>query len=255
MNRLRAELMAEFLGTFVLILFGNGVVAMVKLFGTGVPGEIVMGGWTNITLAWGLAVTMGVYIAGRISGAHLNPAVTLALAVFRQFPWRKVIPYSLVQTAGAFLAAAVVFANYHPAFMKVDPQLTSTAGIFTTFPTFPAILEAGFLDQTIGTALLILMIFAIMDKWNQPSGYLTPLLIGLVVVVIGMSFGGMHGYAINPARDFGPRLFTVFAGFRNNGLTDGPRIWWVPVAGPLLGCLLGGAVYDFGIRRYLPPED
>ncbi|MCX6620067.1 MAG: aquaporin family protein [Acidobacteria bacterium] len=254
MERLRAELLAEFLGTLVLVAFGNGVVAMVLLFGTGSPGEVVKGGYTNITLAWGLAVTMGIYIAGRVSGAHLNPAVTLAVAVFRQFPWRKVLPYSLAQTAGAFAGSAIVFANYHPVFLKVDPKLASTAGVFTTFPAFPDLLQAGFLDQTIGTALLILLIFAITDKLNQPAGSLTPLLIGLVVVVIGMSFGGMHGYAINPARDFGPRLFTVVAGFRNNGLTDGPAVWWVPVLAPLLGALIGGAVYDFGIRRYLEPS-
>src|SRR5947199_3074234 len=106
---LTGELVAEFLGTLVLILFGNGVVAMVVLFGKGVPGEIVMGGYTNITLAWGLAVTMGIYIAGKTSGAHLNPAVTVALAVFRGFPWRKVLPYSIAQILGAFCAAALVF--------------------------------------------------------------------------------------------------------------------------------------------------
>src|SRR3954452_19878652 len=105
------ELAAEFLGTFVLILFGNGVVAMTVLFGSGVPGEIVKGGYTNITIGWGLAVTMGIYLAGRISGAHLNPAVSIALAVYRDFPWRKVIPYSLAQIAGAFLAAALVYWN------------------------------------------------------------------------------------------------------------------------------------------------
>ena len=115
-QNLAAELIAEFLGTTVLILFGNGVVAMVMLFGTGVPGEIVKGGYTNITLAWGLAVTMGVYIAGKITGAHLNPAVTVSLAAYRGFPWSKVIPYCIVQTAGAFVAAALVFWNYHPAF-------------------------------------------------------------------------------------------------------------------------------------------
>jgi glycerol uptake facilitator protein len=252
---LTTELLAEFLGTFVLILFGTGVVAMVALFPTRNPGEIIHGGFTNITLGWGLAVTMGIYIAGKISGAHLNPAVTLAFAVFRNFPWSKVAPYSVAQTAGAFAAAALVYWNYAPAFHQVDPQLEKTAGVFTTFPAFPGLPQAGFLDQMIGTGLLLLLIFAITDEFNMPPGAnLAPLLIGLVVVAIGMSFGGMHGYAINPARDFGPRLFTAVRGFRNNGLTDGSRVWWIPVVAPLLGGLLGAALYDFGIRRYLRPS-
>jgi glycerol uptake facilitator protein len=249
-----AELLAEFLGTFVLILFGTGVVAMVVLFPTN-PGETVHGGYTNITLGWGLAVTMGIYIAGKISGAHLNPAITLALAVFRDFPWRKVVPYSIAQTAGALAAAALVYWNYLPAFRLVDPQLVHTAGIFTTFPAFPAVIQAGFLDQLIGTALLVLLVFAVTDEFNMPPGAnFAPLMIGLIVVAIGMSFGGMHGYAINPARDFGPRLFTVLAGFHNNGLTDGARVWWVPVIAPLLGGLVGAAIYDFCIRRFLRPS-
>ena len=104
----------------------------------------------------------------------------------------------------------------------------------------------------IGTALLLLLILAITDEFNTPPGLnLSPVMIGLVVVAIGMSYGGMHGYPINPARDFGPRLFTVLAGFRNNGLTDGTGSWWVPVVAPLLGGLVGAAVYDFGIRRFL----
>src|SRR5271168_700306 len=111
-QRLSTELIAEFVGTLVLILFGNGVVAMNVLFDKG--------GYTNITLAWGLAVTMGIYIAGKVTGAHLNPAVTLALAVFRGFPWSKVLPYSFAQTAGAFLGAALVYKNYLPAFHLVD---------------------------------------------------------------------------------------------------------------------------------------
>ena len=249
---LLAQLLAEFLGTFILILFGNGVVAMVVLFPSKIPGEMVHGGYTNITLGWGLGVMMGIYVAGKISGAHLNPAVTLTLAVFRDFPWSKVIPYSLAQTAGAFVAAALVYRNYLPAFRQVDPTLEKTASIFTTFPTFPAVPVAGFLDQVIGTALLLLLIFAITDEFNLPPGAsLTPLMIGLVVVAIGMSYGGMHGYPINPARDFGPRLFTAVAGFHNNGLTDGTGAWWIPVVAPLLGGLVGAAVYDFGIRRFL----
>ena len=247
-----AELIAEFLGTFVLILLGTGVVAMVVLFPSRTPGELVHGGYTNITLGWGLGVTMGIYVAGKISGAHLNPAVTMALAVFRGFPWRKVLPYCIAQTAGAFAAAALVYRNYLPAFKQMDPQLEKTAGVFTTFPAFPALPQAGFLDQVIGTALLLLLILAITDEFNSPPGAnLSPVMIGLVVVAIGMSYGGMHGYPINPARDFGPRLFTVLAGFRNNGLTDGTGSWWVPVVAPLLGGLVGAAVYEFGIRRFL----
>jgi len=252
---LLAELVAEFLGTFVLILFGTGVVAMVVLFPSRNPGETIHGGFTNITLGWGLAVTMGIYVAGKISGAHLNPAVTLAVAVFRKFPWAKVVPYTIAQTAGAFLAAALVYWNYLPAFRQVDPRLETTAGVFTTFPAFAGLPQAGFLDQLIGTGLLVLLVFAITDEYNMPPGAnLAPLMIGLVVVAIGMSFGGMHGYAINPARDFGPRLFTVFAGFRHNGVTDGTHVWWIPVVAPLLGGLLGAALYDFGIRRFLRPS-
>ena len=225
---------------------------MVVLFGHGIPGEIVNGGYSNINFAFGIGVTMGIYIAGRISGAHLNPAVTLALAVFRGFSWVKVIPYSLAQTAGAFCASALVFWDYHLQFLKVDPNLDHTAGVFTTFPAFPDVLSAGLVDQTIGTAILVFLLFALIDERNQPPAILTPLLIGSIVVGIGMAFGGMHGYAINPARDFGPRLFTVVAGFKNNGLTDGPLVFWVPIVGPLLGGVIGAAAYDFGVRRFLP---
>jgi glycerol uptake facilitator protein len=248
-----AELAAEFVGTLILILFGNGVVAMVTLFGSGIPGEVVHGGFTNVTIGWGLAVTMGVYIAGRISGAHLNPAVTIAVAIYRGFPWRKVAPYILVQTLGAFVAAAIVYWNYRPAFHAFDPGLTHTAGVFTTFPAFPQIPFAGLLDQTIGTALLLLLIFAVTDERNQPPGAnMNPLMIGLIVVAIGMAFGGMHGYAINPARDFGPRLFTAVAGFKDNGLTDGPLVFWVPIVGPIVGGILGSAIWDYGVRPFLP---
>jgi glycerol uptake facilitator protein len=255
-KRLLAEIIAETFGTFVLILFGTGVVAMVVLFGRGVPGEIVNGGFTNITFGWGLGVTMGIYLTARISGAHLNPAVTLALAVFRGFSWAKVLPYCIAQIVGAFAAAAVVYMNYRPAFLRADPDLSHTAGVFATFPAFADAPMAGFLDQVIGTALLLLLIFALSDKHNlAPPPFLGPVLVGLVVVAIGMSFGGMHGYAINPARDFGPRLFTVVAGFRNNGLTDGTNQFLIPIAGPLIGGLLGAGAYDLLIRRFLPPVE
>ncbi|MBM3728556.1 MAG: aquaporin family protein [Acidobacteria bacterium] len=251
-NNLMAELAAEFFGTLILILIGTGVVAMTVLFGTGVPGEVVRGGYTNITLAWGAAVVMGIYVAGRVSGAHLNPAVTITLALFRDFPWSKVAPYSVAQVLGAFAGAALVYFNYQPAFLRMDPALETTAGVFATFPAFPAQPFAGFFDQVLGTAMLLFLIFAITDERNQLPGNLQPVMVGLVVVAIGMSMGGMHGYAINPARDFGPRLWTVVAGFKNNGLTDGSGVFWVPIAGPILGGILGGGAYDLFIRRFLP---
>lgn len=250
-NTVLGQVLAEFLGTMVLIALGDGVVAMVTLFGTGVPAEVVKGGYTNITLGWGLAVLMGICVAGRVSGAHLNPAVTLAMAVFRRFPWGSVLPYMLAQVAGAFAGAALVYFNYLPAFRAFDPDLSKTAGVFATFPTFPDAWAFGLLDQVVGTALLVGLILAITDPKNQPvPPALQPILVGLVVVAVGISWGGMHGYAINPARDFGPRLFTLVAGFRNTGFDS--HAFWVPIAGPLLGGLVGALIYDRLIRPFLP---
>jgi glycerol uptake facilitator protein len=252
-NALIGEMLAEFLGTLVLIALGDGVVAMVVLFGTGTPGEVVKGGYTNITLGWGLAVLMGICVAGRTSGAHLNPAVTLTLAIFRGFPWSKVGPYVLAQLIGAFVGAALVYLNYRPAFLQFDPDLSKTASVFTTFPAFPEAWAFGLIDQVVGTALLLGLILAITDPRNQPvDPRLSPLVIGLVVVAIGVSWGGMHGYAINPARDLGPRLFTLVAGFQNTGFKDG--IFLVPIVGPLVGGLAGALVYDVLIRPYLPGD-
>ncbi|MBE0660353.1 MAG: aquaporin family protein [Bryobacteraceae bacterium] len=250
---LLAKLIAEFIGTMIIILFGAGVCAMTVLFATGVPGEIVKGGYTNITFGWGLGVTFGVWATARISGAHLNPAVTVALAVFRGFRWTHVLPFIAAQTAGAFAGAALVFTNYRAAFQQFDPMLEKTAGIFTTFPAFPAQPAAGFIDQVVGTALLLFLVLVVTDDRNEPGpSWFAPVAIGAIVVAIGISFGALHGYAINPARDLGPRLFTVLAGFRNNGLTDSTGVWWVPIVAPLLGGLLGAGIYDLGIRRFLP---
>jgi glycerol uptake facilitator protein len=178
--------------------------------------------------------------------------VTLTLAVFRGFPWRKVLPFTLAQVAGAFLGAALVYVNYLPAFRKFDPGLSNTASVFATFPAFPgAHWSFSMLDQTVGTALLLGLILAITDPDNQPvPPGLQPFAIGLIVVAIGVCWGGMHGYAINPARDFGPRLFTLVAGFKNTGF-DSPALW-VPIVGPCLGGLIGAMTYDRLIRPFLP---
>jgi MIP family channel proteins len=250
------EMAAELLGTFVLIAFGCGSVAQVLL------SAHANGEYLSINLGWALGVTMGVYVAGGVSGAHLNPAVTFALAVLRRFPWGKVAPYCLAQLAGAFAASAVVYVSYFDALNNFDggvrqvlgPQ--GTAGIWATYPQpFLSPLPGGLIDQIVGTALLILCIFALSDSRNcAPAANLAPLLIGAVVLVIGMTFGYNSGYAINPARDLAPRLFTYLAGWGGEVFLAGSYWWWVPIVGPLVGGVLGGAIYDLLIARRHPPE-
>jgi MIP family channel proteins len=251
-NRLTRELYAEFLGTFVLILFGAGVVAQ-KVLSEGQNGS-----YLAINLAWGLGVTMGVYVAAGVSGAHLNPAVTLAFAVRRGFPWAKVLPYSLAQTAGAFFAAAVVFATYHEAFRAFDggtravTGAKATAFIFATYPAPFLSSLGGLIDQIVGTALLVLVICALIDDRNSaPGAKIGPFLIGLLVVAIGMCFGFNSGYAINPARDLGPRLFTLIAGWGGEVFRAGNHWFWIPVVGPLIGGVAGALIYDTLIGKHI----
>jgi len=249
------EMAAEFLGTFVLILFGAGVVAQVLL------SERKCGDYLSLNIGWALGVTLGVYGAGGVSGAHLNPAVSLALAVCRRFPWRKVAAYSLAQLAGAFVASAVVYVTYLDALNHFDGGTRQvlgphgTAGIWATYPQpFLSPLPGGLIDQVVGTAILVLCIFALSDGRNlAPSGNLGPLLVGGLVLAIGASFGYNSGYAINPARDLGPRLFTFLAGWGSEVFRAGAGWWWVPIVGPMLGGVLGGLIYDLLIARHHPP--
>jgi len=239
-------MLAEFLGTFILIVFGTAVVAQVVLSGQ------ANGQYLSINLGWGLAVVMGVYVAGGVTGAHLNPAVTVTLAVRRGFPWAKVLPYCGAQLAGAFTGALVTFVTYREAFNHFDggvrqvvgPQ--ATAGVFATYPqAFLSTVPGGLVDQIVGTALLLLLIFAISDTKNlAPEPKFAPIVVGLAVVLIGMTFGLNSGYAINPARDLGPRLFTAVAGWGSDVFRAGNGWWWVPIVGPLIGGVIGGFVYD-----------
>jgi MIP family channel proteins len=247
------EAAAEFLGTFILIVFGAGVVAQVVLSGG------THGGYLSINLAWGIAVTMGVYVAGTVSGGQLNPAVTLAAAIHRGFPWRKVPAYVAAQVAGAFAASAVVLLTYREAFDQFDGGLRQvvgekgTAGIFATYPQPFLSTAGGLVDQVVGTALLMLVIFALTDKQNlAPESTLTPVLVGALVVVLGTTFGFNAGYAINPARDLGPRLFTAVAGWGPDVFRAGNHWWWVPIVGPCVGAVLGGWIYDLLITRHHP---
>ena len=251
-NTLKQELFAEFLGTFVILAFGAGVVAQTIL------SDGKSGGYLSINIGWGIAVTLAIYVAGGVSGAHLNPAVTFALAVRRGFSWAKVIPYCLAQIAGAFTASAVVFVVYHEAFNNFDggtravSGAKATAGIFSTYPQPFLSTWGGLVDQIAGTALLLMLILAITDaRNNAPTGNTAPIVVGLLVMVIGMSFGFNAGYAINPARDLGPRLFTYVAGWGSEVFRAGNHYFWVPIAGPLIGGVAGAYVYDLLIGKYL----
>ncbi|MER7542861.1 MIP/aquaporin family protein [Actinomadura sp.] len=249
------ELAAEFAGTMILILFGVGVVAQVVAGGSG------LGGHDSIAWAWGLGVTLGVYTAARISGAHLNPAVTIGLAAFREFAWRKTAPYIAAQTAGAFAAALIVRWNYSEVLAAADPGHTiKTQGVFSTLPgngTLPVGTWGAFRDQVIGTAILLFVIKALTDVRNAPPlANLAPFMIGLLVVAIGMAFGTDAGYAINPARDFGPRLASFLTGYGGAWRDQyGHLYFWVPIAGPLIGGVLGVGLYKALIGRFLPAEE
>jgi glycerol uptake facilitator protein len=253
--QLTHELAAEFFGTMILILFGVAVVAQV------VATKGALGDHDSISWAWGLGVMLGIYTAGRISGAHLNPAVTLTLATFSGFPWRKVAPYSLAQTAGAFVAALIVRWNYTEVLGQFDPGHTiKSQGVFSTLPgdgAFPVHEFGALRDQIIGTAILLFLIFAITDARNSaPLANLTPFIIGLLIVGIGMAWGTDAGYAINPARDFGPRLAEFITGY-HGAFKDqyGNLYFWVPIVGPLIGGLIGGGVYKYGVGQFLPPAE
>ena len=259
---LKGEMIAEFLGTFILILFGCGVVAQV-VAGNGALGanSSALGGHDAIAWAWGLGVTMGAYVAVRISGAHLNPAVTIALACFGGFSWKKVAPYAVAQVLGAFVAALLVRWNYSEVISKIDPSHTiKTQGIFSTNPgngALPVHEWGAFRDQIIGTAILVFVIFAIVEARNLgPLSNLGPFIIGLLVVAIGMAWGTDAGYAINPARDFGPRVAAFVTGYGSTMRDQyGNLYFWVPIVAPILGAVVGGALWHYLMRPFLPTDE
>jgi glycerol uptake facilitator protein len=256
-NSYLGELIAEFLGTMILILFGVGVVAQVVTNPDG-----AMGDHDSIAWAWGIGVILGVYVAGRISGGHINPAVTIALATFKGFPWRKVAPYCLAQTAGAFVAAIIVRFVYADLIARIDPNHTiASQGIYSTLPGnnvegANVTITTAFFDQIVGTAILVFVVFALITAANNPPlANLTPVVIGLLVVGIGMAWGANAGYAINPARDFGPRLASLVTGYETAMFDqNGQLYFWLPIVAPIIGGLIGGAGFKYLVERYLPAE-
>jgi glycerol uptake facilitator protein len=227
---------AELVGTALLVLLGDGVVAGVVLSKSKAQGS----GWIVITTGWGLAVAMAVYAVGRVSGAHINPAVTVSLALVGRFPWQQVPAYLLAQLLGAFLGAVLVWLAY----LAHWPETQDASLKLAVFCTAPAVrlAPANVLTEAIGTLVLVFGVLALGSYKPANDSGLTPLLVGFLVWAIGLSLGGPTGYAINPARDLAPRLAHALLPIPGKGGSD----WeysWIPVFGPLAGGAIGALTY------------
>ncbi|MBB5875565.1 MULTISPECIES: MIP/aquaporin family protein [Xanthomonas] len=257
MNRqLIGELISEAIAMLIIIAFGCSVACMYVLYD---PSPYQHAYW-GVCIAWGLAVTIAIYVTGSVSGTHANPAVTLALALYRGFPWPKVLPYWVAQVIGAFLGAWIVYLLFAPVIDHYNQAQHLTragggaAGVFFTAPGLAITPMHALRDQVILTAFLIFGIFAITERYNEaaPTANSGALIIGLLVATIGASMGYLEAWAINPARDFGPRLFAYVAGWGSSALPSADNYWWIPIVGPLIGGVIGGAAYQLLIYPFLP---
>ncbi|WPC44396.1 MIP/aquaporin family protein [Clostridium sp. JS66] len=255
-NNLFGECLAEVLGTFVFMFIGIGTVASLVAAGTNIT-------FWDLSICWGLAITISVFIFGVISGAHLNPSVTIALAVWKGFDKKKVVPFIISQIIGAFLAAALVYALYGSTITAFESTKNivrasnagwATAGIFTTFPKAGLTMANAFLVEMCITAFLVLVIFAVSDGRNEgcPKAGFPAIAIGLTVAFIGVSFGPLTGFSMNLARDFGPRLFCMLAGWGPSVLGPNSYGLIVPMFAPIIGGLIGGGIYEKLVAPYLP---
>jgi glycerol uptake facilitator protein len=252
------ECIAEFIGTGLLIFFGVGCVAALVLTGA------QFGQW-EVSIIWGFGVSIAIYCTAGVSGAHINPAVTIALALFHGFNKTKVIPYIIAQMLGAFCSAALVYGLYSHLFtsyegvhhiLRNSQDALVTASIFSTYPNAALSFGGAFAVEFVITAILMFAILALGDERNGASrGAMNPLLIGILIAVIGGSLGPLTGFAMNPARDFGPKLFAYLAGW-DYALSGGRQIPYfiVPLLAPTAGACLGGWLYPKVIGAYLPQQ-
>jgi len=261
------EPFAEFFGTFIMVLFGDGSVAQVLLSAgqTTAPGGDGFGNYQSISWGWGLGVMLGIYVAGD-SGGFLNPAITFCFCLFRKFPWRRWPIYFLAQVSGAFCASGVVYANYINAINQaeghgirtVPPSPTATAGIFCTYPQAFLTKASQFFSEFIASTILMFVIFALKDDSNpgamgkSGAGMLFPLALFFLIFGLGACFGWETGYAINLARDFGPRLMSYAVGYGHGVWSAGGYYFWIPMVAPFCGCTFGAILYDLFI--YTGPE-
>ncbi|XP_057693683.1 aquaporin-9-like isoform X1 [Corythoichthys intestinalis] len=247
------EFLAEFLGTFVLVLFGCGSVAQTVL------SRNSLGEPLTVHIGFSVGLMMAVYVAGGVSGGHVNPAVSLAMVILGKLKIWKFPLYIIAQFLGAFAGAAAVFGLYYDAFMDFTSGILSVTGINATghiFASYPArhlSILGGFIDQVVGTGMLVLCILAIIDGGNigAPKG-VEPLAIGLIIMAIGVSMGLNCGYPLNPARDLGPRLFTAVAGWGMEVFSTADYWWWIPVAGPMVGAVVAAVLYYLLIELHHP---
>jgi len=250
------ELIAEAVAMLIIIAMGDSVAAMYSLYD---PSPYQQAYW-GVCIAWGLAVTIAIYTTASISGCHANPAVTLALACFRKFSWSKVLPYCVAQVFGGFLGAGIVSVLFSPVIDQFNAlhHLTraggGAAGVFFTHPGMAITPIHAFHDEIILTAFLVFGIFAITEQYNEmaPGANSGALIIGFLVATIGASMGYLEAWAINPARDLGPRLFCFVAGWGPSALPSPDNYWWIPVLGPLIGGVVGGGAYQLLIHPFLP---
>jgi len=260
-KNLIGELISELFGTAILVLLGVGVVVNVGL----APRMASAGGWNWLTICfgWCFAVVVAVYAVGGVSGGHINPAVTLAMAVKRSFPWYKVVPYWIAQSVGAFIGAVALFFIFKDGLLGAGLPNVWTGGPGSVFsqawwgdltlrePTGSYSILTATLAEVAGTAVLLWGVLAAFDSKNMAVGAnLGPLFVGFAVLAVGLSLGGPSGFMINPARDFAPRTFATLIGTK--GMFDGP--WWIigPIIGPFIGGLVGIFTYDLCVTRWLP---
>lgn len=250
------ELISEAVAVGIIITLGDSVAAMYSLYD---PSPYQHAYW-GLCITWGLAVTLAIYTTGSVSGCHANPAVTLALACFRHFSWRKVVPYCAAQVVGGFAGAVLVFALFHPvidgynSLHHLSRADGGAAGVFFTHPGAGITTGHAFFDEIVLTAILVFGIFAITEKYNEqaPGANAGALIIGFLIATIGASAGFLEAWAINPARDLGPRLFCFVAGWGPSALPSPQNYWYVPLLAPLAGGVLGGGAYQLLIHPFLP---
>ncbi|XP_023264691.1 aquaporin-10-like isoform X1 [Seriola lalandi dorsalis] len=255
-NALVRECMAEFLGTFILLLFGCSAAAQVK------TSRETKGQFLSVNLAFSVGVMSAMYLTKGITGAHLNPAVSLSFCVLGQVPWGRLVPYCLSQLLGAYVASGLVYLVYYDAIMEFSGGVLTvygpneTASIFATYPSEYMSLGGSFLDQVVGTAMLMLCILCLGEKRNTPApSELIPPIVAVIVLGISMSMSANCGAAINPARDLGPRLFTLTAGWGTEVFTCYNYWFWVPLVAPPVGGVLGTFMYLIFIHWHLPDPD